>query len=56
VRDERIERQARVASIYHLIPRSSADAYRVALDRAARKAGLRMRVSGPWPAYAFTNF
>ena len=55
VRDERIERQANVASVYHLIPRSSVDAYRAALDRAARAAGLDLRVSGPWPPYAFTT-
>ena len=55
VKDERVERQANVASVYHLIPRSSVDAYRAALDRAARKAGLPLRVSGPWPPYAFTT-
>ena len=56
VRDERIERQATVASVYHLIPRGSVAAYRTALDRAARKTGVRLRVTGPWPPYAFTNF
>ena len=55
LKDERIERQATVASVYHLIPRGSVDAYRAALDRAARKAGLSLRVSGPWPPYAFTT-
>lgn len=55
VKDERVERQANVASVYHLIPRGSVDAYRAALDRAARKAGLSLRVSGPWPPYAFTT-
>lgn len=56
VKDERVERQSAVASVYHLIPRTAVDAYRAALDRAAAKTGLRMRVSGPWPPYAFTNF
>ena len=56
VREERIERQAAVTSVYHLIPRGSVDAYRAALDRAARTADLRIRVSGPFPPYAFTNF
>ena len=55
VRDERIERQATVASVYHLIPRGSVDVYHAALDRAARTTGLRLRVSGPWPPYAFTT-
>ena len=56
VKDERVERQANVASVYHLIPAGSVDPYRAALDRAARKAGLRLRVSGPWPPYAFSSF
>jgi len=56
VKDERVERHANVASVYHLIPRGSVDAYRAALDRAAHKAGLRLRVSGPWPPYAFSSF
>lgn len=55
VRDERIERQATVTSVYHLIPRGSVDAYRAALDRAARTGDLRIRVSGPFPPYAFTT-
>lgn len=56
VKDERVERQSTVASVYHLIPRTSVDAYRAALDRATQKTDLRMRVSGPFPPYAFTNF
>lgn len=55
VREERIERQATVTSVYHLIPRGSVDAYRAALDRAPRTADLRIRVSGPFPPYAFTT-
>ena len=53
VKDERVERRAGVASVYHLIPRSSADAYRRAVEAAGAAAGLRLLVSGPWPAYAF---
>jgi hypothetical protein len=53
VKDELVERRAGVASVYHLIPRSSADAYRRAVEAASAAAGLRLLVSGPWPAYAF---
>jgi len=53
VRDERVEKRASVASIYHLIPRSSVDAYRAGLDRVAHDAGIRLLVSGPFPPYAF---
>ena len=54
VRDERVEQRASVASIYHLIPRSSVNAYRAALDRVAHDAGMRLLVTGPWPPYAFS--
>ena len=53
VRDERVERRGVVSSVYHLIPRSSADAYRRAVQASAASAGLRLTVSGPWPPYAF---
>ena len=53
VRDERVERRGDVSSVYHLIPRSSADAYRRAVEASAVAAGLRLTVSGPWPPYAF---
>jgi hypothetical protein len=55
VRDERMEKRGSVASIYHLIPMGSVERYRTALGRAAREAGIRMIVSGPWPAYAFAD-
>ena len=42
-------------SIYHLVPRAAAPAYRVALERAALAAGLTVVVSGPWPPYAFAG-
>jgi hypothetical protein len=56
VRDERVERRDSVATVYHLIPRGSATAYRAALDRAAAAAGRRVIVSGPWAPYAFASF
>jgi hypothetical protein len=55
VREERVERGGRVVSLYHLIPRAAAEPYRSALDRAARAAGVKVVVSGPWPPYAFTG-
>jgi gas vesicle protein GvpL/GvpF len=55
VRAERVEKRGRVATIYHLVPRGSADRYRAALERAAGAASVRMLVSGPWPPYAFAE-
>ena len=55
VKDERVEKQGRLATVYHLIPRGSVPAYRRALDAAARDADLRVVVSGPWPPYAFST-
>jgi hypothetical protein len=53
VRAERIERQGArglLASIYHLIDKGTADAYRAAV---AKVDGLRVVTSGPWPAWSF---
>ena len=55
VRAERVEHRAAVSSVYHLIPRASAEAYRRAVQAAADAAGLRVIVSGPWPPYAFSG-
>ena len=58
VRAERVERLDRgrlAGSLYHLIPRGAAGAYRCAIERAALDAGLTMVVSGPWPPYAFAE-
>jgi hypothetical protein len=44
-----------VATIYHLVDRGAADAYRRAIDDAKLPEGLRVRVSGPSPAYAFAS-
>jgi hypothetical protein len=53
VREERVEKHAGVISVYHLVPRSSVDAYRRVLQRAAAGAELRIAVTGPHPPYAF---
>jgi Gas vesicle synthesis protein GvpL/GvpF len=54
---ERVERHAApplLASAYHLIARGTSKDYRAEVARAGRAlAPLRVRVSGPWPAYAF---
>lgn len=55
VRAERVEKRTRVASVYHLVPRASAEAYRQAAERAAAGAGLRVVVTGPRPPYAFAD-
>jgi hypothetical protein len=56
VRDERIETRDRIASVYHLIPRGAAEAYRGAAVRRASELGLRATISGPFPPYAFTEW
>lgn len=57
VRAERAERHATrplIASVYHLIPRGRARAYRGALLRTRRDLGdVTVRASGPWAPYAF---
>ena len=62
--DERVERGQHgspvIGSIHHLIPRGSADRYRARLEEAAASSrfaasGIRLRVSGPSPAYAFAE-
>ena len=56
-RDARIEPAAQpgmIGSIYHLIDRGRADQYRVLIEDAARGMDhVRVRVTGPSPAYAF---
>ena len=56
IRDERVERHGRIASVYHLIPRASAEPYRTAASRAAAAAGTHSVISGPWPPYAFADW
>jgi hypothetical protein len=57
VRAERAERHATrplIASVYHLVPRGRARAYRAALLRTRRDLGsVTVRASGPWAPYAF---
>jgi hypothetical protein len=51
---ERIERHTTpplTASVYHLVDRARVPEYRRALAR--RRGRMRLRVSGPWPPYAF---
>ena len=55
VRDERVEHQAGVSSVYHLIPRASVVVYRAALQRSAMAANVKAIVTGPWPPYAFAS-
>ena len=55
IRDERIERRAGIATVHHLIPRASSERYRIAVERAAARAGVRLTLSGPWAPYAFAE-
>lgn len=55
-RNERHDRPPLIASVYHLVPRAKARAYRAALNRAARALPkVELKTSGPWPAYAFAE-
>jgi hypothetical protein len=54
VRIEPAEEPGMIGSVYHLIDRGRADQYRVLIENAARlMVDVRVRVSGPSPAYAF---
>jgi hypothetical protein len=54
VRIEAAEEPGMIGSVYHLIDRGRADQYRALIEEAARgMAQVRVRVSGPSPAYAF---
>jgi hypothetical protein len=62
IEHERVERGQSpvIGSIQHLIPRGSAERYRARLHEAAESprfaaSGIRLRVSGPSPAYAFAE-
>jgi Gas vesicle synthesis protein GvpL/GvpF len=55
VRAERVEGHSEpdlVASVYHLIDRGAGAAYQRAVE-SARLDGLRVVVTGPWPAWSF---
>lgn len=53
VRAQQVVRSGRVASVYHLIPRGSVQAYQKAAQRAAAASGARVVLTGPFPPYAF---
>lgn len=53
VRAERVECRGELASVYHLIPRGSVEAYAGAARRAAQEKGVPVVLTGPFPAYAF---
>jgi hypothetical protein len=55
VKDERVERRANVATVYHLVPAAAAGRYVAAIERESAREGVRVVVSGPWPAYAFAD-
>jgi len=56
VRTQRHARAPLLASVYHLVPRADARRYRAALATASKALrGVRVDVSGPWPAYAFSE-
>jgi hypothetical protein len=51
-----VDKRGSIATIYHLVPRASAAAYRRALERRAREDdGMKIVISGPWPPYAFAD-
>ncbi|HTM02944.1 MAG TPA: GvpL/GvpF family gas vesicle protein [Vicinamibacterales bacterium] len=56
IRDERVERNGAIVSVYHLVPRRSSSAYAGAAERTLAAAGLRAVVSGPFPPYAFSSW
>lgn len=53
VKDQQVEHRSGIIRIHHLIPRAMATRYRAAVERAAAAHGMRVIVTGPWPAYAF---
>jgi hypothetical protein len=52
IRSERASRNAGGVRVFHLVPRRNVDAYRE-VWRDARLPGLRYRISGPHPPFAF---
>jgi hypothetical protein len=53
VKDQQVEHRSGIIRIHHLRPRAMATRYRAAVERAAAAHGMRVIVTGPWPAYAF---
>lgn len=56
VRAEQVEKQGRIVSVYHLVPRGAVTSYVRAAGHAAAAAGLRVVITGPWPPYAFSDW
>jgi hypothetical protein len=53
VHQEEVTLRAGVTSVYHLVSRRSSAAYARSLQAAARRAGVDLVLSGPFPPYAF---
>ena len=53
VHQEEVTLRAGITSVYHLVSRRSAAAYSRSLQAAARRAGVELVLSGPFPPYAF---
>lgn len=53
VHQEEVTLRAGITSVYHLVSRRSAAAYARSLQAAARRAGVDLVLSGPFPPYAF---
>ena len=54
VKAERVQPQGPVISVYHLVPRTAATAYRQVIEGAG-VPGVRLMVSGPFPPFAFVD-
>lgn len=53
---QRHDRPPLLASVYHLVAREDARRYRAKLDAARKELrDVRVDVTGPWPAYAFSE-
>lgn len=51
---DRVQPGPSFVTLYHLIPSGTSDSYRARVDAAAREmTPLVVRVSGPWPPFAF---
>ena len=55
IRAERVDVRQQVATLYHLVPRASVEAYRRTLVAAAAAAGVRIVISGPFAPFAFAD-
>jgi hypothetical protein len=57
VRVERHDRAPQLASVYHLVAREDVRKWRVAFARslAVLPGGVRVTMSGPWPAWSFAE-